>query len=563
MKLPNHYAKNKSDAPWRSLRWMGLVLVQTSIALAQPTAPGLPEANGLRPASATIYVNPPATTQNNGKVESLGVAVVADGNIAVAWEDDGDALTDQEAVWTLYSPSGVALTPLTTITSVDPAYAGQTIQSKFLAYFRADGTAVSGRTAWGPKIKANLFGNGFGMGATAFDLGLEVASMAGIQFDAAGANAGDFPGVQLLNNTGGPLGVVSGVSEAYAERSGDIRIGDWDYLSNGNILIVGESRQRDDLVAVYGGAEAKTHGIYRIVSPSGAEVVAERLLGKEPIEVQIWHGTAVTANGFAVRYGTPAGAKLRFFKNNGDPVGDEVLAADAAGSPIANGGGRGEEIGFNGNGKDAYVLATKGTDADGLPQIWVAVFNADGSRRWTRTVNDVNGLAHSAIGRVDAAIDAQGRVVVVYADKAGTLEAGGTAFLVLGRVFDASGKPLGGTFHVSEKEMPVAAVLDALDPRVDFRNNVITVAWESKNLVTDNPDAKSVVALRTFALAGGVAPSLAIQRGTDGSLTITYSGVLEQADLITSGFTSVQGASSPYKVTPGQAAGARFYRARN
>ena len=50
-------------------------------------------------------------------------------------------LTDQEAVWTVYSPAGVPLTPVTTLTTIDPDFAGQTHQSRFLAYFRADGSA--------------------------------------------------------------------------------------------------------------------------------------------------------------------------------------------------------------------------------------------------------------------------------------------------------------------------------------------------------------------------------------------------------------------------------------
>lgn len=533
-------------------------------AVAQ-TKPGLPEANGLNPLGATVYINPPATTQNNGKTESIGVAVVANGNIAVGWEDDGDGLTDQEAVWTLYSPTGTALTPVTTLTTIDPDYAGQTHDSRFLAFFRADGSAVSGRTSWGPKIKANSFGDGFGMGATAFDLGKEVASLTAIQNNAGGENAGDFPAVQLLNNTGGPIRILSGVSDAYAERDGDIRIGDWDYLANGNVVIVGESRQRQDLVDIYAGAEPKTHGIVAVLKADGTVVKAEQLLGKDPIEVQIWHGSAVTANGFAIRYGaTPGGAKLQRFDNDGNKVGDEIDLATVTESPISAGGGRGEGVGFHGNGKDAYVVATAGADTEGKPQIWVTVLNADGTKRWARNLGDPTTLPHVAIGRVDAAIDASGRVAVIYADKAGTADAGGTASLVLGRLFDAQGNPLGGVFHVSEKELPVAETQDAIDPRLDWRGNTLTVAWESKNQTTDNPDAKSVVALRTFEVPGGVVtpPTVAATRNADGSLTLTFTGVLEAADTVNGAYATVAGATSPFNVNPATA-GAKFYRSRN
>lgn len=136
-------------------------------------ASGTPEEGGLKPTTDTIYVNTSDTLNNTG-TESLGVAIARNGNVVVGWEDDGDALSDLEAVWTLYSDTGVLLTPETEITSIDPNYAGQTLNSKFLSFFRKDGSAVSGRTGWGPKIKANLFGDGFGMGVTSFDLGLEV-----------------------------------------------------------------------------------------------------------------------------------------------------------------------------------------------------------------------------------------------------------------------------------------------------------------------------------------------------------------------------------------------------
>lgn len=537
------------------------VLLKVEGGAPAATKPGLAEANGLEPLGPTVYVNPGDTTQNNGKVESLGVGVIANGNVVVGWEDDGDGLTDQEAVWTVYSPAGVPQTPVTTLTTIDPDFAGQTHSSRFLAYFRADGSAVSGRTAWGPKIKANLFGAGFGMGGTAFDLGKEVVSQAGYQ------DKGDWPAVQLLNNTGGPLGIVSGLSEEYAARDGDVRIGDWDYLANGNIVIVGESRQRPDLVDIYGGAEPKTHGVVRVVKADGSVVKAEQLLGKDPIEVQIWHGSAVTANGFAVRY-APAGtgAKLQRFDNSGNKVGDEVDLATLTGSPISAGGGRGEGIGFHGNGKDAYVLATAGTDTEGKPQIWVSVINADGTLRWARTVGDAKSLAHTAIGRVDAAIDESGRVAVIYADKAGTVEAGGTTALVLGRLFNAQGAPIGGVFHVSEKELPVAETLDAIDPRVDWRGNTLAVAWESKNQAPTNPEAPSVVALRTFNVPGGVisTPTIAASRNADGSLTITYTGTLVSSDTANGTYTAVAGATGgTYTVPANVAAGAKFFRSQN
>ncbi len=526
------------------------------------TKPAQPQDSGLTALSPTTYINPPNTTLNNDNSEALGVAVISNGNVVVSWEDDGDDLGDQEAVWSLYSPAGVSLTPLTTITSIDPTYVGQTLQSTFLSYFRTDGSAISGRTSWGPKIKANLFGNGFGMGATSFDLGLEIPEFAAINNNAAGENAGDFPAIQLLSNSGRPLGIVSGLSDDYAERDGDVRIGDWDQLSNGNLVIVGESRQRDDLVNLYGGDGPANHGIVTVVKPDGTEVKALQLLSSSPVKVEIWHGTAVTANGFAVRFSANGRAKIRLFTNAGEPVGAELDAAAATGSEISAGGGRGEGVGFNGNGKDAYVLATAGADASGVPQIWVAVLNADGTKRWAHTLAGAWGLPHGAVGRVDAAIDALGRVAVVYTDTAATFEAGGSKALVLGRLFDAQGAPIGGVFQVSEKELPSAEVLATSNARLDWRGNTLAVIWLSANVIADNPDAKQVIALRTFKVAGGVAeaPTLSIAGNSDGTVTLTFTGTLEESSTVNGGYTAVASAVSPLKVTPAAGGGAKFYR---
>ena len=202
---------------------------------------------------------------------------------------------------------------------------------------------------------------------------------------------------------------------------------------------------------------------------------------------------------------------------------------------------------------------------EGKAQIWVAVLNADGTKRWARNLGDPTTLPHVAIGRVDAAIDESGRVAVVYSDKAGTVAAGGAASLVLGRLFDAQGTPLGGVFHVSEKELPVAETLDATDPRLDWRGNTLTVAWESKNQILDNPDAKSVVALRTFSVPGGVVtpPTLSVTRNPDGTITISYTGTLLSSDTPNGTYAPVAGAGKPFTFALPAVAVSKFYRSQN
>ncbi len=466
------------------------------VGLLQAADPGLPQANGLVPATETFYVNT-VDTINNGNTESLGVAIARNGNVLIGWEDDGAGLADLGAVWTLYSPAGEALTQNTTITTIDPAFAGETLSSRFLAYFRTDGSAVSGRTSWGPKIKANLFGDGLGMGATSFDLGIEVVEFHDTQFDSSGINAGDFPSVQLLSDSGTAAKIISGVPAAYAQREGDIRVGDWHFLQNGNVVVVGESRQNQDLVDLFGGEAPGNHVIARIVDQNGAEVTAVQLVSDVPEVATMWHGVGATKNGFGVRFANAAGrGTVRLFDNAGTPITTNIDLATLAESEVMAAGGRGDGVGFHGNGNDAYAAVARGINPDsGNQEVWVTVLNADGSLRWAKWVSDDVELGATQDARSDVAIDAFGRVVVVYND---ALATDPPTSLVLGRIFDANGNPLGGTFYVSEKEFASGEEgVRAIGPRVAIRGDSVAVVWES-NFGGDAEYA--VVGARFFAI---------------------------------------------------------------
>lgn len=489
---------------------IGSVIVTGSVVsgLSQ-VLPGAPEENGLTPKAATFYINSRATIWdmvNNGGTESLGVAIANNGNVIVGWEDDGDQLTDLEAVWTIYDSGGGWITPDTGLNSLATPEWGY-VTNRFLSYFRADSSAIYPGTAWGPKIKANQFGDGLGMGATSYALSAELTEYAAWD----DANSGDAPALQIVGNAGGPGKFLPGVTSAYALRAGDIRIGDWEFLSNGNILIASESRQSQDLIDVYGGAEAATHSIFRILSPTGGVVKAETLASETPIKSEMWHGAAVTANGFAVRFNTPSGATIRMFDNAGNPTSTNINIVEATGFAIAGAGDRGGNIGFHGNGKDAYVLATYGTHPDTfLPAIWVTVFNTNGAVRYSKSV--VTDLELAAVGATDAAIDESGNVIVVFHGKYDAANAS----IIMGRRLDASGTPVGGTFYISEKELPDPATQRCEGPRVAWRNKQVAVVWESENdpyTVDDQGLQAKVVAVRYFStFAPGSLESLGLTR---------------------------------------------------
>ncbi len=526
------------------------ILTMLAAVSLQPTRaqeiPGPPENSGLQARSGTLYLNN-LDTLNNFSTESLGVAIASDGNVLVGWEDDGDDLTDLEAVWTLLDPGANPITPITQITSLQPAFAGQVLSNNFLSYFRADGSAVPGRTSWGPKIKANLFGSGLGMGATSFELGLEVPEFLDIQDDDGGG--GDFPSVQLLTDNGAPVDIVAGVSDAYAQPAGDIRIADWGYLSNGNIVIVGESRQDDDLVGVYGGTAPGHHAVYRIVDPSGQEIKGVTLGSEEVVATEMWHGVGVTENGFAIRFAKGGRTTVRMFDNDGNATSGDLDLGTLTGFEAAAGGGRGDGAGFHGNATDAYVAVNSGTQ-DGTNVVWVTVLNTDGTVRWSKSAVDDLQLT-TQLGSPDAAIEKNGEVIVVFSDVA----AGNPAPFVMGRRLDAAGDPIGSSFFVSELEDPSQfAVLPASSPRVALRDGLVAIVWESQNDFNFGTQY-TAVAVRLFAAyIPGTLESVGLTRLVDDTPIIVpptdalnnwepYASVLGTSTFLIEGNTFAEGST--------------------
>src|SRR5690606_24723008 len=117
--------------------------------------------------------------------------------------------------------------------------------------------------------------------------------------------------------------------------------------------------------------EPATHAIVRIVTPDGEEVSETQLVSEIPSGSDVWHGVGVTADGFAVRFSSGNIAMVRIFDNSGTPVSTNIDLAMLTGEPGMSGGGRGDGVGFHGNGEDAYAVVARGTNADGAHAVWV------------------------------------------------------------------------------------------------------------------------------------------------------------------------------------------------
>jgi len=111
-------------------------------------------------------------------------------------------------------------------------------------------------------------------------------------------------------------------------------------------------------------------------------------------------------------------------------------------------------------------------------------------------------------------LDADGNVIVVFSAK---YDAANASRLIMGRRLGPTGTPVGGTFYVSEKELPDASTPEANGPRVAWRAGQVAVAWESKSdLESVDPltgETLTVVALRLFStFAPGTIESVGLTR---------------------------------------------------
>lgn len=499
-----------------------------------------PESVGLLPRTGTIDVNTNAGFNYGAASVTKWLDISADHNVAICWSDAGPVATDfksMNSVWTLFNSSGVKLIPPTVITNKTVAVGASTLTNNWLAFFRPDGSSTPGNASATPRIRANRFGDGLLFGARADRLGLEIPAFLDINSDnSTGGNplttlstASGFSAVQLINNNGAPgAGIVTGVNDAEAQATGNVWCHGMEVLANGNIVIVSESRQDQELVDRFGGTTPNRHVIYRVVTPAGGVVKATSLASETTDRTELFgFGVGVTANGFAIRFsyrprhdgsGRTSGT-IRLFDNDGNPISGDINQSDAVGAflgsgpnnPTGGNGGRGDSVGFHGNGTDAYVNACIGDQEGVRGPVYVTVYNADGTVRYHRAVADAGETTFAE--QVDAAISPDGRVIVVMDDNKVSDITGQANRLILGRIFDSNGDPMGPAFYVSERENPFIATKDSLRPKVAWRDNIVAVAWGSSN----SPAASSVVSTRIFEVTRVVSPEhvgLAPRHGT-------------------------------------------------
>lgn len=103
----------------------------------------------------------------------------------------------------------------------------------------------------------------------------------------------------------------------------------------------------------------------RVVDKTGKEIKATQLASATATKAEMWHGSGVTKSGFAVRFSDNGAGRVRLFDNAGTAVSTNINLAAVSGNAIAGNGGRGDGVGFHGNGNDAYASVAIGKDEAG------------------------------------------------------------------------------------------------------------------------------------------------------------------------------------------------------
>jgi hypothetical protein len=398
----------------------------------------------------------------DGMEGSNDVHFTHDFKIIVSWEDDPSGVEAGMRFFDFDEAAG-------TITNIPWAadFEGNNVSS----FYYDDGSPTHDTVGWGPKAKTNWFGPGFGMGAVCYPE--DIASVAETYLDVGGG--GSVGLVQLYEADGTPIiPVRCGTTDELNEPEGGGRIGDWDYLSNGNIVIITENRQEEDNVTKYGlDAPGKTIEV-AILGPDD-QFPNKVIKGTESTgSCEMWHGSAALANGFCIRFRSPAGVTLRYFDNEGNPTtGDIVLEG------VMAQGGRGDGEGMNSNGNDRIVVVTKhDDDGTGTREIYAAVYD-DLGNLVTGPVNVSEGHEFNNTDRTKCAIGPDGSFACIWDDDELLLP----DKVCLGRVMNPDGTFATPVLSMDNRYDPVANDQPGSThrPKITWRGNKIAAGIESSN----------------------------------------------------------------------------------
>ncbi len=473
---------------------LALTIMLPRFQAAQLFSPARPEDEGVIPLTDAKDLNTDVVSSDDN-LEQIDVDITSDDQIIICWEDDSAGIAAGIRVYDMN---------LTNRPWADD-YEGNNVSS----YYFDDGEPTDDNSGWGPKVKANYFGDGFGMGSSAWGFpensGRLVESLSDLMKDDEGRGP-DSPCVQIYQADMTPiLPIICGITDEFAQPQGSVRIADWCYLSNGNIAIAGESHQNDAHPQLLGMSQRERAVTLAVLKLGKQFPDAVSRLHEADGRHEMQHGLAPLADGFVARFnirdsGVFLRAFLRYFANDGKPItGDIDLrqfsfvskdGLEVAG--VLSYGGRGDSVGFDSNARDRVVLSVA-DDIDGIPghEIYAGVFDAQGNLI-TGPIYVNEGYPENDAVRCDAAIATDGSFIIVWDDIYGLFG----DEMVLARIFHPDGAPATRIFsidnrfdHITNKDIPEGVRFRirgsqpgiSRRPRVTWRDNLIVVAWESTN----------------------------------------------------------------------------------
>jgi hypothetical protein len=316
-------------------------------------------------------------------------------------------------------------------------------------------------------------------------------------------------------------------------------------VENGNIIGQGGTTNQTGAFASrirnYGdmgnkarGTETYSVGLNFASDEAGGSLSSSDIAGVDAVAQANWNNIPGNA---------PTAVAGIMADNNGLPVPTTInVTATGSGNTWASQGPRGEEDGALIQGNDAIIMTGYLDTGDS-------------------TTNDV------LLTGIPAALTGPGYDVIVYAQGGVAGRGGGYA------IFDNVGGNVLYNFVLAQSPNNPTGLIPVVPQAntwvagnfIVFTNlHASTIDVESADgppLGFGSPPRAPINAIQLVSPSGLVVvapPTISIARSAGGVVTITYTGVLRRADVVTGPYTPVSGATSPYTVTsPG------FFRASN
>lgn len=408
-----------------------------------------PQEADIQPLSKTIILNRQPGILYGGRVENQEMACLKDGIWVYAWEDN-DA--DVGGGWVLLDTNG-------------------NLHSSSIRSFQT----TEGKLTWhsghyAPKVRASKDGSRFLYAGTYYDWSGTLNPKNKIYEYAGKIEEDDAPLIQVVRADGEYAGpCFTGLPSELTNRTGDIRLADARFLSDGNILLVAHDMQLN-AGGYYGLPESADEAVIASVCrPDGRLLYGPVAVQQSGGKGLIWNGVGVGTGQFGIRFAAGGEAHVRFFQNDLQPLTDQMALPE----PF-NHGYRGDECGWDANRQNRYLHVIH---HDG--QILAMVLNGDGSKKFSLPVFEKDVYTYGYM-RCNGALDEQGNFIVTAEYRPDPPWRPGSRCVIVARFFNADGTPKTNPFYVTEVPPEDWVARDHYST-VEWEKGVVAISWLDMN----------------------------------------------------------------------------------